>query len=185
MPTVLTHPAIPLAIGLGLGKDVIPAPLLIAGVVASVMPDLDVLAFRYGIPYASNFGHRGFSHSLLFAVVLALLGACAFRYSHTNFGQSILVFISCHSLSRHPRRFYERWSGNRLPMAFLIPAFFCACAGNSSIANFDFGALFRTRRNGSNLRDYLGVGSVCDIGNWTVCNEAVGCRDFRMAPINI
>ena len=75
MPTVLTHPAVPLAIGLGLGKDVIPPPLLIAGVAVSVMPDLDVLAFRYGISYASNFGHRGFSHSLLFAAALALLGA--------------------------------------------------------------------------------------------------------------
>ena len=47
MPTVLTHPAVPLAIGLGLGKDVVSAPLLIAGVAVSVMPDLDVLAFRY------------------------------------------------------------------------------------------------------------------------------------------
>ena len=62
MPTVLTHPAVPLAIGLGLGKDVTSTPLLIAGVAVSMMPDLDVLAFRYGISYASVFGHRGFSH---------------------------------------------------------------------------------------------------------------------------
>ena len=48
---------------------------------------LDVLAFRYGISYASNFGHRGFSHSFLFAVVLALSGACAFRYFQASFGR--------------------------------------------------------------------------------------------------
>ena len=88
MPTVLTHPAVPLAIGLGLGKDVTSTPLLIAGVAVSMMPDLDVLAFRYGISYASDFGHRGFSHSLLFAAALALLGACAFRYFHSNFGRA-------------------------------------------------------------------------------------------------
>jgi len=44
MPTVLTHPAIQLAIGLGLGECAIPTPLLIAGVAVSVIPDLDVLA---------------------------------------------------------------------------------------------------------------------------------------------
>jgi len=36
MPTVFTHPAVPLAIGLGLGKDVISTPLLIAGVAVSM-----------------------------------------------------------------------------------------------------------------------------------------------------
>lgn len=88
MPTVLTHPAVPLAIGLGLGRDVIPTPLLIAGVAFSVLPDLYVLTFRYGLSYASNFGHRGFSHSLLFTLILALLGACVCRYYQTSFGRS-------------------------------------------------------------------------------------------------
>jgi len=60
---------------LGLGHDFISKRLLIAGVVASVVPDLDVLAFRLGIPYASEFGHRGFSHSLMFALVIAVVGA--------------------------------------------------------------------------------------------------------------
>lgn len=46
MATVLTHPAVTLAIGLGLGKDVVPNPLLIAGVAVSALPDLNVLAFR-------------------------------------------------------------------------------------------------------------------------------------------
>ena len=85
MPTILTHPAIPLALCLGLGKDVIPKPLLAAGVAVSVLPDLDVVAFRFGINYASGFGHRGFSHSLCFAALIALIGAFAFRYYHTGF----------------------------------------------------------------------------------------------------
>ena len=39
-----------------------------------MVPDLDVIAFTLGIPYAHPLGHRGFLHSLLFAL---LLGACA------------------------------------------------------------------------------------------------------------
>lgn len=75
MPTLFTHPAVPLAMAWGLGREVISKRLLAAGVVASIIPDLDVLAFRLGIPYASEFGHRGFSHSLLFALVVAFVGA--------------------------------------------------------------------------------------------------------------
>jgi inner membrane protein len=52
---------------------VIPRPLLLAGVVAAVLPDLDVLAFRFGLSYAHELGHRGASHSLVMAVVLGLL----------------------------------------------------------------------------------------------------------------
>lgn len=74
MPTILTHPAVPFAIGIGLGRELISPRLLLAGVAASIVPDLDVIAFRLGIPYAGEFGHRGFSHSLLFAFGIALVG---------------------------------------------------------------------------------------------------------------
>jgi inner membrane protein len=117
MPTVPTHPAIPLAIGLGLGRDVVPTPLLIAGVAVSVMPDLDVLAFRYGISYASNFGHRGFSHSLLFAAALALFGACAFRYFQTSFGR-VFLFLFLAAVSHG---ILDAFTNGGLGIAFLWP----------------------------------------------------------------
>jgi inner membrane protein len=117
MPTVLSHPVIPLAIGLGLGKDVVPAPLLIAGVAVSVMPDLDVLAFRYGISYASDCGHRGFSHSFLFAASLALLGACTFRYFHTSFGRAFwFLFLAAAS-----HGILDAFTNGGLGIAFLWP----------------------------------------------------------------
>jgi inner membrane protein len=117
MPTVFTHPAIPLAIGLGLGKDVIPTTLLIAGVAVSVLPDLDVLAFRYGISYASNFGHRGFSHSLLFALILAFLGACAFRYYQNSFGRAFwFLFLAAVS-----HGILDAFTNGGLGIAFLWP----------------------------------------------------------------
>jgi inner membrane protein len=85
MPTILTHPAIPLAIGLGLGHKLIPRRLVAVGAVVSIVPDLDVLAFRFGVSYASEFGHRGFSHSLLFAALMALAGACIWRWYRVGF----------------------------------------------------------------------------------------------------
>ncbi len=79
MPTILTHPAVPLAIAYGLGRGAISNRLLAAGVVAAIIPDLDVLAFRLGVPYAAEFGHRGFSHSLVFALIIAIVGASLAR----------------------------------------------------------------------------------------------------------
>lgn len=40
---------------------------------AAMLPDLDVVTFKLGIPYASPWGHRGFSHSLFFAAAAALV----------------------------------------------------------------------------------------------------------------
>lgn len=122
MPTVLSHPAVPLAIGLGLGADVIPARLLLAGALTSVLPDVDVLAFPFGIPYGDEFGHRGFTHSLAFATFLAVLGACACRILHTSFARAfwfLLVATASHgvldALTNGGRgiAFFWPWSENR------------------------------------------------------------------------
>ncbi|MFP5348436.1 MAG: metal-dependent hydrolase [Gammaproteobacteria bacterium] len=73
MPTILSHPAVPLAIGIAAGSRIVPARLLFAGMIASVLPDLDVVAFRLGIGYSHEWGHRGASHSLVFALLLAVM----------------------------------------------------------------------------------------------------------------
>jgi len=75
MPTILTHAAVPIAAAIGLGRRTIPARLALAGIVACMLPDADVVAFRFGIAYADTFGHRGASHSLAFALLLALMAA--------------------------------------------------------------------------------------------------------------
>ncbi|RQP24455.1 metal-dependent hydrolase [Piscinibacter terrae] len=75
MPTILTHAVVPLAIGLGLGSRAVPPHLLMAGIVASIAPDFDVLAFRLHVAYADTFGHRGATHSVGFAFLLATTAA--------------------------------------------------------------------------------------------------------------
>ncbi|MDV3515324.1 metal-dependent hydrolase [Stenotrophomonas sp. C1657] len=75
MPSIITHAAVPLALWCAADRGRIPPRLLGAGVIAAMLPDADVLAFALHIPYADAFGHRGASHSLLFAFVLAALAA--------------------------------------------------------------------------------------------------------------
>ena len=66
MPTILSHPAVAVALR-------VPRRLAVAAVVLTILPDVDVLAFRFGIPYGSTFGHRGFTHSIAFAAAASAL----------------------------------------------------------------------------------------------------------------
>lgn len=79
MPTVFTHAVVPLAAGIAFGAGVIDRRLLLAGMVAAVVPDADVVAFKFGIAYADALGHRGASHSFAFAAMLGLVGALLHR----------------------------------------------------------------------------------------------------------
>ncbi|MCB0537997.1 MAG: metal-dependent hydrolase [Bacteroidetes bacterium] len=56
-------------------KYKLPLKIVLLGVVYSILPDADVITFKFGIPYESVWGHRGISHSLLFSLVLALITA--------------------------------------------------------------------------------------------------------------
>ena len=98
VPTIFTHPAVPLALAWGRGRGGPSGRLLAAGICASVLPDLDVIAFRLHVPYAAAFGHRGFSHSLLCAAVLAALAAlCAPALRAARRESFVFVFLAAAS----------------------------------------------------------------------------------------
>ena len=48
---------------------------------SAIFPDFDVVAFKFGIPYEHPLGHRGFTHSIFFAVCFAALVRWIF-FSH-------------------------------------------------------------------------------------------------------
>lgn len=75
MPTIISHAAIPLALGVSLGSKRISRRLIAAGMLASMAPDLDVIGLKLGIEYANQFGHRGASHSIAFALALGVVAA--------------------------------------------------------------------------------------------------------------
>lgn len=78
MATLFTHALVggALAVGSPLRSHRLRLGLVLAGL--AMLPDLDVLAFRLGIPYDDPLGHRGFSHSLVFAALAAPLATAIF-----------------------------------------------------------------------------------------------------------
>ena len=62
-----------------------------------MFPDADVILFRFGAVYETAWAHRGFSHSLAFAVFLGLIAALALRRSSPPLVAFAFVSISAAS----------------------------------------------------------------------------------------
>jgi inner membrane protein len=73
MPTIFTHAVSAAALSFitKTTKATIPRSAWIGAILCACLPDVDVIAFSLGIPYSHMFGHRGFTHSLFFAALLA------------------------------------------------------------------------------------------------------------------
>lgn len=74
MPTIPTHAAVALSLGTLFPRASVPRRFWVVGAVCAIFPDFDVLGFRLGIRYGDFLGHRGFTHSLMFAALLAFAG---------------------------------------------------------------------------------------------------------------
>jgi inner membrane protein len=80
MPTIFSHAIVASVAGQAIAARRPPARFWVLGALCAMLPDADVVSFYLGIPYQSMLGHRGLTHSLLFAIVAGgLIGRLAFR----------------------------------------------------------------------------------------------------------
>lgn len=80
MPSIFAHAAAGAALAIAF-SPVQRRPVWLAGAVCAALPDIDALGRPFGnLGYESMFGgHRGFTHSVLFAVALGGAATCAVR----------------------------------------------------------------------------------------------------------
>ncbi|RMH02946.1 MAG: metal-dependent hydrolase [Nitrospirae bacterium] len=79
MPSVISHALVAVALGRSQPRTVWSPRFWVLSIACAVAPDLDVVGYKLGVPYDHLFGHRGFSHSFVFAGLLGLLVVtCAF-----------------------------------------------------------------------------------------------------------
>ena len=57
----------------------------------SLVPDLDVIAFKFGIPYGAPFGHRGATHSIAFALLMGVAGWLVTRNWKSTLALTVVV----------------------------------------------------------------------------------------------
>ena len=78
MASVFTHAFFAAAMGGVYARERMPARFWVLSAACAVLPDADVLAFGFGVPYGSMFGHRGFTHSLVFAALSGVFVTAVF-----------------------------------------------------------------------------------------------------------
>jgi len=121
MPSAFTHAFVGAAVSTLAPREFRGVRLGAALAVAAALPDLDVVGFRFGIPYSDPLGHRGFSHSLTFAFVLAgtvwwwMIRGGARRWS-SSAGLFVVVFVACAS-----HGFLDAFTDAGLGVGFFIP----------------------------------------------------------------
>jgi len=84
MASAFSHAVVALSVGTCFYRSNIPKRVWASGVLCSVIPDLDVIGFRFGIHYGDFWGHRGFTHSLVFAALLASVVAIIMSWCGTS-----------------------------------------------------------------------------------------------------
>lgn len=91
MPTIITHAFVGTAAGSVWNSTVRTATFWVLSILLPMLPDVDVLMFRLGIPYEHWLGHRGLFHSLLFALVVALIVTSVFFREPPRFSKGWFV----------------------------------------------------------------------------------------------
>lgn len=99
------------------GRQKVSWRLLVAASALSILPDADAIGYYLGIPYSHLMGHRGFSHSVFFALLVGLLGmALAGRLRAGRTTAFVVLFISTVS-----HGILDAMTSGGLGIAFLSP----------------------------------------------------------------
>ncbi len=67
---------------------------LLLGVISAILPDIDVLAYKFGISSIDILGHRGFTHSIIFAIAWAAILVYLF-HAKDNSKYPFLFYFIC------------------------------------------------------------------------------------------
>ncbi|MEH0155071.1 metal-dependent hydrolase [Limibacter armeniacum] len=120
MASAFGHALTAIAIGKGYPKKMITWKFWFLGAICAIIPDADVITFKFGIPYESFWGHRGFSHSFLFALLLGILVTVIFYRKKLKNWQSI-GYILYFSLCTASHSILDAMTTGGLGVAFFSP----------------------------------------------------------------
>lgn len=93
MASIFGHAVAAIALGNSFSKTITNWKFWLLAVLCAIIPDADVIGFSFHIKYQSFWGHRGFSHSIVFAMLLGFSVSFLFYRKHFFTLQGLL--LSC------------------------------------------------------------------------------------------
>jgi len=121
MASAFTHSFIALAAGKLAFPGRMPVRFWVLSVVCALLPDVDVIGYFLGIRYDDMLGHRGFSHSLLFAFLVAVLVTAAAFPAVRRFSKQWWALIGCFFAAAASHGVLDAMTNGGYGIAFFSP----------------------------------------------------------------
>jgi inner membrane protein len=118
MCSIITHPAVPIALSAIFPKHTVSPTVLLIGAGCSIVPDLDVIGFIFVIRYEDMMGHRGLTHSIFFAFVLSMALILFLPQSSLRNRLLVLLFLFISTVSHG---ILDAFTNGGLGVAFFAP----------------------------------------------------------------
>lgn len=116
MASILSHPAAALAMAPLFEWAGVPRRIVWLGAWCTIVPDFDVIGLAWGISYGDLFGHRGLTHSLLFAAAFGIALVMLIKPPGSRAANALFLFLCTAS-----HRLFDALTDGGLGIAFFTP----------------------------------------------------------------
>ncbi|WP_046755731.1 metal-dependent hydrolase [Kordia jejudonensis] len=121
MASIFGHALVAYTIGKVSSIKLHPVKLSILLIFCAVIPDADVIMFSFGFPYEHPLGHRGFSHSILFAFLLSFVIRAIFYRNVKYFSKTGIALFFIFLIATLSHSFLDACTNGGRGVGFFIP----------------------------------------------------------------
>ncbi|EDP95007.1 metal-dependent hydrolase [Kordia algicida OT-1] len=121
MASIFGHALAAYTIGKVSNLQLNPVKFSLLLIFCAVIPDADVIMFHFDYSYMHPLGHRGFSHSILFAFLLAFLIRALFYRKITYFSKTGIVLFITFLLATLSHSLLDALTNGGRGVGFFIP----------------------------------------------------------------
>jgi len=119
--TVFTHSLTALILGKRFIVEKKSPGFWVSLVLCSLLPDIDVIGFKFGIAYGDFWGHRGFTHSLTFALLVGLIIGLVFYRRQCIASPVWWRYVALYSVGTASHGVFDAMTNGGLGIAFFAP----------------------------------------------------------------
>lgn len=121
MASIFGHALAAYTIGKVSNLKLHPVKLSLLLIFCAVIPDADVIMFNFGYSYEHPLGHRGFTHSILFAFLLAFIIRVIFYRNVKYFSKTGIILFIAFLLSTLSHSLLDACTNGGRGVGFFIP----------------------------------------------------------------
>ena len=121
MASIISHAIFAVGIGKLLQPFALPKKYWFWLASSAMLPDADSIGYFLGVPYASMFGHRGITHSMVFALLWAIIVVYFFFKNIKPTSLNGIALIAVFFLATLSHGVLDAFTNGGLGVGFFIP----------------------------------------------------------------